>query len=180
MEGLRLVEPSLPSVKERRSLITAGILLGGGMGGFVDGILFHQILQFHNMLSAKYAVRDLELQQLVVNLEINMFWDGVFHAFTWLMTAIGLAMLWNAIARTNVSGYSKTFVGSLLLGWGLFNLVEGIIDHHVLHLHHVIEGSGHLVWDIAFLGTGVFLVTVGGALIRADYGSAQRSIAPQS
>ena len=59
----------------RRPLIAAGTLLGIGMGGFVDGILFHQILQVHNMLSAKYPPTTL------VNAEINMVWDGLFHAF---------------------------------------------------------------------------------------------------
>ena len=30
-----------------RPLIASGVLLGIGMGGFVDGILFHQILKLH-------------------------------------------------------------------------------------------------------------------------------------
>ena len=30
-----------------RLLITSGMLLGVGFGGFVDGILLHQILQWH-------------------------------------------------------------------------------------------------------------------------------------
>ena len=25
----------------------------------------------------------------------------------------------------------------VLAGWGIFNLIEGIIDHHLLELHHV-------------------------------------------
>lgn len=29
-------------------IISAGILLGTGLGGFIDGILLHQILQWHN------------------------------------------------------------------------------------------------------------------------------------
>ena len=40
-----------------RPLVTAGTVLGIGMGGFVDGILFHQILQLHNMLS-NWVLRD--------------------------------------------------------------------------------------------------------------------------
>jgi uncharacterized membrane protein len=27
----------------------------------------------------------------------------------------------------------------MLIGFGLFNLVEGIIDHHLLGIHHVNE-----------------------------------------
>jgi len=58
------------------SLGRAGLLLGIGMGGFLDGILFHQLLQVHNMLSNLYPPDTL------VHLEINMFWDGLFHALT--------------------------------------------------------------------------------------------------
>jgi uncharacterized membrane protein len=151
----------------RRPLIAAATTIGIGMGGFVDGITFHQLLQAHNMLSAKYPTTGLEAERLVVNLEINMFWDGLFHAFTWVMTAIGLAMLWNAVRRPDVPLSTKTFVGSLALGWGLFNFVEGIIDHHVLHIHHVTETHDHLVWDLAFLASGLLLIGIGWALIHA-------------
>jgi uncharacterized membrane protein len=65
---------------DRRPLIAAGTLLGVGMGGFVDGILFHQILQLHNMLSAKYPRAGVAVATALVNVEVNMFWDGLFHA----------------------------------------------------------------------------------------------------
>ncbi|HEX6983825.1 MAG TPA: DUF2243 domain-containing protein [Planctomycetaceae bacterium] len=145
----------------RRPLIAAATLLGIGMGGFVDGIVFHQILQVHNMLS---AVRP---PNTVVNLEINMFWDGLFHAMTWCTTALGLALLWRAGLRDDVPWSTKTFVGSLAFGWGVFNLVEGVIDHHILHVHHVVEGPDHLVYDLAFLGLSLVLIAVGLAVIRA-------------
>jgi uncharacterized membrane protein len=143
----------------RRPLVAAGTLLGIGMGGFVDGIVFHQLLQVHSMLSARVN------RDTVAGLEINMFWDGLFHAFTWLITAFGLAMLWHATQRSDVPHCTKTFVGSLALGWGLFNFVEGLINHHLLHLHHVIETANHLVWDLAFLASGVLLIGLGTALI---------------
>lgn len=146
----------------RRPLIAAGTALGIGMGGFVDGIVFHQLLQLHNMLSAQVT------RETVVGLEINMFWDGLFHVFTWLMTALGLAMLWGAVRRPDVPLQTRTFVGALALGWGLFNLVEGIIDHHILHIHHVSETSNHLIWDLLFLGSGVGLIALGWWLIRTS------------
>jgi uncharacterized membrane protein len=153
----------------RRPLIAAGTLLGIGMGGFVDGILFHQLLQVHNMLSARYPTSGIEAEQLVVNLEINMFWDGLFHAFTWVMTALGLALLWKAFQRPDVPLSTKTFIGSLALGWGLFNLVEGIIDHHLLHIHHVTETDNHLISDLAFLASGLLLIGIGSVLIHIGH-----------
>ena len=142
----------------RRTLIAAGTALGIGMGGFVDGVVFHQILQVHNMLS---AVRP---PVTVVNIEINMFWDGVFHAFTWVMTAVGIALLWRATQRAHRPLPTRAFLGSLLLGWGLFNLVEGVIDHELLGIHHVVEGPDHLVYDLAFLGFGALLTALGAGL----------------
>jgi uncharacterized membrane protein len=135
------------------------------MGGSFDGILFHQLLQLHNMLSARYPTKGTDAPQLVVNLEINMFWDGMFHAFTWVITAVGLALLWKCAPQQERPLSTRVFVGSLALGWGLFNLVEGTINHHVLHIHHVTETPNHLLWDLAFLGSGLLLSVVGIAMI---------------
>ena len=60
----------------------------------------------------------------------------------------------------------KTFVGALFLGWGLFNLVEGIIDHHILNLHHVVESRGQSAFDYAFLASGVLMIIGGWMAIR--------------
>jgi uncharacterized membrane protein len=97
----------------RRPLIAAGTALGIGIGGFVDGIVLHQLLQVHNMLSAKYPTRGLPPEELIVNLQINMFWDGLFHVLTWTMTAAGVALLWNAARQKNVQLSTQTL-------WGLY------------------------------------------------------------
>jgi uncharacterized membrane protein len=153
----------------RRPLISAGTMLGIGMGGFVDGIVLHQMLQVHNMLSAKRP------KDSIVNMEVNMFWDGLFHAFTWGMTALGLWMLWRAVRRQDVPLSGRTLFGAMVFGWGLFNLVEGVIDHHVLHIHHVVERLGVSVWDWLFLGVGgVGFIALGWAII----GSARREAGP--
>lgn len=142
-------------------LLSAGLLLGTGLGGFVDGIVLHQILQWHNMLSSKIAPTDL------VALKQNMVWDGIFHAATWLMTAVGLVLLWRAGQRSDVPWSTRVFVGALALGWGLFNVVEGIVDHHLLGLHHVHPGRDELAWDLGFLAFGALLAIGGALLIRA-------------
>ncbi|MDB6150892.1 MAG: hypothetical protein JWQ44_2340 [Chthoniobacter sp.] len=148
-------------------MLTAGIFLGVGLGGFVDGIVFHQILQMHNMLSAKLP------KTSIVNMEINMFWDGLFHAAVWLITAWGVALLWRAGARREGRWSGIAFTGALFLGWGLFNLVEGVIDHHILHLHHVVEQHGTSGFDYAFLGSAIVFMVGGWLAIRS--GSAGRS-----
>lgn len=159
----------------QRSIISAGMLLGIGLGGFLDGIVFHQLLQLHNMLSAKFPVIGVDTETLAVNLEINMFWDGLFHLFCWIITAIGLAVLWRTVRRPEAPLSTRTFTGALALGWGLFNLVEGIIDHHVIHIHHVVETANHLGGDLVFLGSGVVLVLGGWGLIRTDRSDGSRA-----
>lgn len=144
-----------------RRLIGAGALLGLGMGGFFDGILFHQVLQTHNMLSATVP------KTSIANLEVNMFWDGLFHAFTWLTTLLGIVALWGAGKHAEVPWSTRTFVGSLFLGWGFFNFVEGLIDHHLLGLHHVVEALGLSVYDYAFLASGILFMAGGWAAIRS-------------
>lgn len=147
---------------KRGPLISAGVLMGAGLGGFVDGIVFHQILQVHNMLSNRIPPNDL------VSAKINMTWDGYFHAAVWIMTAVGLYLLFRAGQRRDVPWSGKILLGSLLAGFGLFNLVEGIIDHQILGVHHVMEYTDNkLPYDLAFLASGVILLLVGGALIRA-------------
>lgn len=141
--------------EEQRPLVTAGTVLGIGLGGFLDGILFHQVLQLHGMLTGRLP------KDTVANVEVNMFWDGLFHAVTWLVTALGIWLLFRVAQRRTAALTTRTFVGSLALGWGLFNLVEGVLDHHVLHLHHVVERLGPSVYDWAFLASGVLLIALG-------------------
>jgi uncharacterized membrane protein len=157
------VTPSL----DRRPLVTAGTVLGIGLGGFVDGIVFHQILQLHSMLSAIYP------QTTLANVEFSMLWDGVFHGFTWLTTVLGVVLLWRAApAAARQPWANRALFGAALLGWGVFNVVEGTIDHFVLQIHHVIERAGLSVWDGAFLGFGVLLIVAGVAILRSAVGGA--------
>lgn len=161
-----LAGPESEARTNHRPLLAAGILLGVGMGGFVDGIVLHQILQVHNMVASKYPTFGVDPQTALVNNEINMFWDGRFHAFTWLTTAAGIAMLWHAVRRRDVPLSTPALLGSMLAGWGLFNLVEGIIDHHILHIHQVVERLGTSAWDYAFLGVSAVMLLAGIAIAR--------------
>lgn len=151
--------------RRRSPLIAAGVLMGAGLGGFVDGIILHQILQWHNMLSARIPPNDL------VSAKVNMYWDGLFHAAVWVMTVIGLFLLWRVGRRRDVPWSGRTFFGSLLVGWGLFNVVEGIIDHQLLGIHHVYEYTADkLTWDVSFLAFGVVLLFVGWMLMHSGSG----------
>lgn len=145
----------------RTAAVAPGVLLGIGLGGFVDGIVLHQILQWHHMLSAQLRPDTMDAMR------VNMAWDGYFHAAVWLVTLLGACLLWAAGRRGAVPG-GRRFVGQLVLGWGLFNLAEGAVDHHLLQLHHVVDVPAHVpAMDWIFLGVGgVLLVALGWALAR--------------
>jgi uncharacterized membrane protein len=142
------------------TLKAAGLAIGIGMGGFIDGILFHQIFQFHNMLSARIPTDNL------VGAKVNMVWDGLFHVMVWIAVAIGIALLWKAAKRPRAILSSNVFNGSMLMGWGLFNVVEGTIDHHILNLHHVYEPMGRSIWDYVFLLWGASMILAGWVMRR--------------
>jgi uncharacterized membrane protein len=156
----------------RRPLIVASIFLGLGLGGFVDGILLHQILQWHHMLSSAGFPPDS-----VANLEVNTFWDGLFHAGTWVLTILGVFLLWRAQGRRDVPWSTPALFAGLALGWGLFNFLEGLIDHEILGIHHVNETAPReqwIWWDLAFLVFGFVLLVAGWLLLRVFDGDAQK------
>jgi uncharacterized membrane protein len=66
-------------------------------------------------------------------------------------------------------------LGLLLAGWGLFNLVEGLIDHQLLGVHHVRDDlGGPLGWDLAFLTLGAGLLLTCWALVSSTDESPER------
>jgi uncharacterized membrane protein len=145
--------------------ISAGVLFGLGLGGFFDGIVLHQLLQWHHLLTnAGYPPTSIE------NLEINTLWDGLFHATTYVFVVLGLIVLWRASRRTHIRWSSKLLVGSLLIGFGIFNLVEGIVDHHLLGIHHVNETvprAQWVYWDLGFLARGAAMLAGGWFILEA-------------
>ena len=135
---------------------TAAIILGIGLGGFIDGIFLHQILQWHQMLSHKLVPDNL------LNKSVNMFWDGIFHLFTLVVVIVGVLLLWRLSGLTNKSRSGQLFGGGLLMGWGIFNVVEGTINHHILKLHNVREVTPHPeYWNLGVLILSVLMIAVG-------------------
>ncbi|MCF6522590.1 DUF2243 domain-containing protein [Streptomyces sp. JJ36] len=153
------------------SLQLPGIVLGVGLGGFVDGILLHQLLQWHHMLSStdtdNVGVKYYS-PETVPGLEMNTVWDGVFHTVCWLSVLLGLAVLYSRVTHDRRRVWaSRVLWGWILAGWGLFNLVEGVLDHHVLGIHHVHAGDDRLWWDLGFLALGALLLAGGWLLQRS-------------
>jgi uncharacterized membrane protein len=150
-----------------RELTVAGLVLGLGLGGFVDGIVLHQILQWHHMLT-DYGNHASFPATTVSSLEDNVVWDGLFHAGTWVLVAVGLLLLWRATSVGHRAS-GRTLAGLIVAGWGSFNVVEGVINHHILTLHHVRDDVAEpLGWDLGFLALGALLIAAGLGLRSRD------------
>lgn len=138
-----------------------GLILGIGLGGFFDGIFLHQIFQLHHMFSGRIT------PDTVPGLRMNTLGDGFFHTVTWLAVLVGLGLLYSRVthARRQVWG-SAVLWGSMLSGWGWFNLVEGLIDHQILGIHHVYADANQFLWDMLFLASGMIFILAGGVIAR--------------
>ncbi len=146
---------------DRNRLLTAAVLLGLGLGGFFDGIVLHQILQWHHMVSTPAPPDTL------ASLELNTLGDGLFHAGTWILTVAGVFVLISSNGARHAEGGLRTLIGGALVGWGTFNVVEGLIDHQLLNLHHVRPGPDEVLYDMAFLAWGAVMLTIGAWAIRS-------------
>lgn len=137
-----------------------GLVLGVGIGGFIDGTVLHQLLEWHHMLSGWYPLNSPH------NMRVNMIGDALFHLFCLAAVILGVALLARAGPRL-VRGDGLRLTGWIIAGWGLFNVVEGIVDHLILGVHHVRPGGGTTVtYDIGFLILGAVLVGTGVSLGR--------------
>jgi uncharacterized membrane protein len=138
--------------------------MGLGLGGFIDGILLHQVLQWHHLLT---DTGDHPMDT-VSGLEANTLADGFFHLATWVLVIVALVLTVRAWQRGELAPPWRTHVGLMLAGWGVFNVVEGLVDHQLLGIHHVRDDLGAPIgWDLGFLAFGLLLILGGLAMARS-------------
>ena len=123
------------SLKTKRSLINIGsIVLGFGFMGALDGIIFHQLLQWHSVV-------------MQTDRAGQIFSDGVFHFGVTIALIVGGVLLWLAGKPSDLSRGVRLLVGGFLIGSGIFNVVEGLINHHLLQIHRVKPGKHEILLE---------------------------------
>lgn len=141
-------------------VVALSLCLGIGMGGFIDGIVLHQLLQWHQMLSNKISPVTWEAKS------INMFWDGVFEVVTWLFTFVGILLLWQSRFRTDLHFSNRLFTGGLIAGWGVFNLMDSVFNHYLFRFHNVRENVPQEgAYNLGFLLLSLGMIVLGGFLM---------------
>lgn len=143
-----------------RAVRWPGLAAGFGLGAFLDGILLHQVLQWHHLVIEFRSADDL------AGLQRNTVWDGLFHVAAWAVV-VG-AVYWLAAhgAAVREAG-PRRLTGLLLAGWGAFNLADQLLFHMLLGAHHIRMVDDWLVYDAAYTALGVVLVVAGLRLARA-------------
>ena len=130
------------------------LLTGFGLGAFLDGIVLHQVLQWHHLVSAYRSPDDL------AGLEANTTWDGVFHLVSWSVVLVGV--LWTARSRTSLRPVPwRRLVGALLVGWGAFQIADQVLLHMLLQAPHIRMVDDYQLYDWGYTAMGAALVAVG-------------------
>jgi uncharacterized membrane protein len=141
----------------------AGYTLGFGMGGFFDGILLHQVLQWHHLLS---GLEDSRFQDV----RVQILADGLFHAVMYMTTVVGLRLLWRARSEFSRPRADRLLIANALIGFGAWHVVDAIVSHWALQIHRVkMDSEIPLFWDIAWFTAFGVLFVLAGLLIRRDH-----------
>lgn len=130
---------------DQRALTGASCLAGFALGGFFDGIVLHQILQWHHLLSGVDAapLADLRMQVLA---------DGLFHALMYVIGLIGLLMLWKRRAALALPRAGRHLMTWVLAGFGGWHVIDALLSHWLLGLHRIRQDAVQpLLWDIGWL-----------------------------
>jgi uncharacterized membrane protein len=122
-------------------------VLGVALGGFFDGILLHQVLQWHHLLSLVpgESLRRIETQILA---------DGAFHVLMYGVAVLGLCLLWRARNSLASPGGGRRLLTATLLGFGAWNVVDVVLFHWILHIHRIrvdVPEGDRLRWDLLWL-----------------------------
>jgi uncharacterized membrane protein len=134
----------------------AGYLLGFSLGGFFDGILLHQVLQWHHLFSNVESpfFQDMKNQILA---------DGLFHVLMYFVGFTGLWKLWQARRDYAEPGADKLLLGNAFLGFGAWHILDSILSHWILGIHRIrVDSENVLFWDLLwFFVFGVTFVAIG-------------------
>lgn len=124
----------------------SGVLFGLGFVAFIDEAVFHQLLHWHHFYDKSTT-------------SIGLISDGIFHAFSWFATVVGLFML--ADIRKRKVWNIKRWVGAAILGAGLFQLYDGIIQHKLMRLHQIRYDVEVIYYDIVWNVIACCMIVVG-------------------
>lgn len=137
--------PRRAATRYSSSYTWAGCTLGFAMSGFFDGILLHQILQWHHLLSGLTSARFADLR-------IQIMADGLFHALMYVIALAGFYMLYRARADLSLPRAGRRLLANFWIGFGVWHVVDALLSHWITRIHRIRMDSDYpLAWDLAWL-----------------------------
>src|SRR4051812_5947751 len=145
--------PTLGGIATRS--LSAGVLIGIGVAAFIDETVFHQLLHWHHFYDRSTPT-------------VGLVSDGYFHAGGWLCIVVGLFLFADLQRRARTESRSVWAGG--LLGWGGFQLYDGLIQHKLFKLHQIRYHVDLLPYDLAWNILAGLGVLIGLLLLRSAAG----------
>lgn len=128
--------------------------MGAGYAALGHGIVFRQLLGWHHVVGGSEG-------------RIGPVSDGVVALIALGLVTAGVIMLVNIRGRLATPRVPRRIVGAMLLGGGGFQVIEGLLMHHLFGLHHVNPASATAAWDAAYLLSGIAVAAVGAGILSS-------------
>lgn len=156
----RAVEPGAHQAESAR-LAWAVAVTGAGLGALFDGILLHQILQVHDMVSNSLP------PVTALSKGVNLFWSGIFDLSVFVLILVGVAAYRRHPVTRPVP--PRFFWGAFLFGWGFFNCYDVLTFHTLFRYHDVVEVTDSpVLWNLSWLALGAVIAVIGFLALRSS------------
>jgi uncharacterized membrane protein len=139
----------------KKSVLWRSAILGFGLGGFFDGIVLHQVLQWHHLASSRIPMDTL------AGLQLNTLLDGLFHLAAYAVTLVGVVLVWGAVRAKDSTAAPRILLSGVLIGFGVFHIVDSILLHWLLNLHHICYEPNLALCDGGYFVIGLVLIALG-------------------
>ncbi len=147
-----LSRESMDSVFWKRNF-WSGLLFGIGLIAFIDEAVFHQLLHWHHFYDRATRSIGLCLRRAVSCLQLVC--DGL------VIVLAGRSSPAPCLAE-------KRWWGSVVLGAGLFQLYDGIIQHKWMRIHQIRYVENVLIYDLVWNLLAVIMIIAGFLVIRSQ------------
>ena len=147
--------------------VVGAVVFGFGLSGLVDVLFLHHVLQLHHLVSNVYDPSTLS------GLRMNILADGLFSLTMLAVAGVGAGLVWAAERRAAAPRRVKPRAGATVLGVGLFDLFDVVVNHTLFGLHHATHGPGF--YDPHWTVVSLLIVGAGAYLYRHAGGNPARS-----
>ncbi|SFH06383.1 Uncharacterized membrane protein [Halopelagius inordinatus] len=148
-----------PGAVRRRGLLAAGVF-GFGFSGLIDVLVLHHVLQWHHLVSGLYPMNTLS------GLRVNVFADGLFSIGMVTIMGVGAGLLWQSERRADEPLAVRPLAGTAIIGLGVFDVYDAVVDHAILGLHQPLGPGGQPLslggrYNVHWLAVSLLFVLAG-------------------